>query len=217
MTTAHPRETYWVVIAGLPQSGKTTFMRQAADKMTARDRQDMSLITQAEHMQVLDWLNRTGGALDPDRINISDEERLFTRWARRVTVGEIDVDHNLRVYLYEAPGTREFDFLWHVMSPDTYMGAITIIDSTQHETIREASRLAATFAAYAQQPYIFAVNKQDQPDAMPPSDIEMLLHFLDGHTAPVVPCVAKDTWSVKRTIIRLLELIRDTYDDAIIW
>ena len=209
--------TYWVVIAGLPGSGKTTFLHHAAEYITTRDNLDMSIITDTDTERVLQWLERTGGTLDPNRSYASEEELLFQRWSRRVRVGEIIVEPDIRAALYEAPGTRDFDFLWQVMSPETYLGTIMLIDSTDHNSIRDASRIAATFAAYAPEPYIFAANKQDLPEALPVDDIRTVLHFVEGHEAPVVPCSALDLWSVKRTLIRLLELIRDSYDDGIQW
>lgn len=211
-------ETYWIVIAGLKGSGKTTFLHHAAETITLRDRWDMSVITEEDELRVLEWLQTVGGALDPDRPRMSEEEQLFQRWTRRVTIGEIAVDPRLRVCLYEAPSTREFDFLWEVITPESLLGSITVIDSTEHMTIREASRVAAAVASYAPgEPYIFAANKQDCDGAMAPEDIRILLQFLDGHLLPVMSCVATDTWSVKRVMIRLLEMLRDSYDDGIQW
>jgi len=218
MTNAFPNlETYWIVIAGLKEAGKSTFLTQAAETTSVRDSHDMSIITPEEQERVLDWLARTGGALDPDRSYYTEDELLFTRWARRVTIGEIDVDPKLKVFLYEAPSTREFDFLWEVMSPNTYLGCIVMIDSTQHTTIRDTSRLAATFASYSPEPYVFAANKQDLDNAMSAEDIRILLQFLDGHLLPVVPCVANDSMAVYQVLMALLELIRDSYDDGILW
>ncbi|MEO0563970.1 MAG: hypothetical protein AAF125_17835 [Chloroflexota bacterium] len=214
----NPVETYWIVIAGLRRSGKTTFMQGAADAMTLRDNADMSVITPNQQQQVMDWLSQTGSALDPYRNEQSEDEQQFTRWARRVSVGEIHVGSDLNVCLYETPATRDFDFLWRVMTPDTYLGAVIVLDSTDHLAIRDASRLASAFATYAKDaPYIFAANKQDEQRALSIADIRTLLTFLDKHKVPIIPCNATDVWSVKRTLIRLLELIRETYDDGIEW
>ena len=210
-------ETYWIVIAGLRGSGKSTFLRQAAETTSVRDRQDMSVITTEDQQRVMDWLSRTGSALDPERTFYTEEEQLFTRWARRITIGEIQVDSKLTVCLYEAPGALEFDFLWQVMSPSNYLGCIVVLDSTRHHLIRDASRLAATFASYSSEPYVFAANKQDDDNAMSAEDIRILLQFLDGHLLPVLPCVASDSMSVQHVLLRLLELIRDDYDDGISW
>jgi len=218
MVNASPKtETYWIVIAGLRGAGKSTFLKRAAEKTSIRDSQDMSVITPDDEKRVLDWLARTAGALDPERPFYTEEEILFTRWARRIVIGEIDVDARLKVCLYEAPGTREFDFLWEVMSPESYLGCIVIIDSTQHHTIRDVSRLAATFASYSSEPYVFAANKQDDENAMSAEDIRILLQYLDGHLLPVIPCVAHDPVAVHKVLLSLLELIRDSYDDGILW
>lgn len=213
----HAPPDYWIVIAGLKRAGKSTFMRHIAESITLRDAQDMTLITPDEHEAVLDWLARTGGALDPDRAHPSPEEQRFQRWMRRVTVGEILVDDKTRVGFYEAPGSREMDFFWRVITPNTYLGAIMVVDSTHHNTLRDASRLAAAFAAYAPEPYVFAANKQDELNAMSAEDIRILLQFTDGHMLPVVPCVAHEVHSATHVLLALLELIRDSYDDGIEW
>ncbi|MEM6282716.1 MAG: hypothetical protein AAF787_11025 [Chloroflexota bacterium] len=210
-------QTYWIVIAGLKGAGKSTFMDNASERVEMRDRIDMSVITDAEQQAVLRWLETTGGALDPDRITISPEEEAFHRWMRRVRVGQIDLDHRTRVCFYEAPGNREFDFLWEVITPDNLLGSVIVIDSTKHPLIRDASRLAATIAAYAPEPYVFAANKQDCDNAMPAEDIRILLQFLDGHLSHVFDCVATEKADVQRVLIRLLEQIRETYDDGIEW
>lgn len=210
-------QPYWIVIAGLPGAGKSTFLRHAAETITLRDRQDMSVITPEEQQDILQWLASSGSALDPERDFTTPEERRFRRWMRRITVGEIPIDARMTVYFYEAPGTREFDFMWNLITPETYLGAITVIDSTQHHTIRDASRLAATFAAYSPEPYVFAANKQDRAEALPVEDMRILLQYLDGHLLPVVPCDATDPHSVQKVLLRFLELIRDSYDDGIEW
>lgn len=210
--------TYWIVIAGLRGSGKSTFLKHAADTIALRDHKDMSIITEDEQARVMEWLAHSGGSLDPDYPLVSDDAQLFLRWTRRVTIGEIIVDPRLRVCLYEAPHTREFDFLWNVIRPETLLGSITVIDSTRHISIREASRVAAAIASYApEEPYIFAANKQDYESALSIEDICTLLEFLDGHPLSVYPCIATDSWSVKKVMIRLMELLRDDYDDGIKW
>lgn len=218
MTNVKPQPPdYWIVIAGLKGAGKSTLLRHIAENITLRDSQDMSLITVEENDRVLAWLANTGGALDPDRNIISDEERLFHRWMRRVLIGEIWVDTKTRVGFYEAPSTREMDFFWRIITPETYLGALMVLDSTNHAAMRDASRLAAAFAAYSPEPYVFAANKQDKIDAMSADDIRILLQFTDGHLLPVVPCVAHEVESVQKVLLALLELIRDSYDDGIEW
>lgn len=210
-------QTYWIIIAGLRGAGKSTFLKHASESITLRDSHDMSVITPEDEAAVLDWLASTGGALDPYRTEITAEEQQFMRWSRRVRVGEMPIDNQMRVCFYEAPGTREFDFLWRVITPETLLGSIVIVDSTDHPRIREASRLAAVFASYAPEPYVFAANKQDCDDALPPEDMRILMQFADGHMLPVLPCVAKERGSVTGVLLALLELVRDTYDDGIMW
>lgn len=207
-------ETYWIIIAGLKGAGKSAFLTRASETITLRDSADMSMITPEQDAAVLRWLAETGGALDPYREVMTAEEVLFTRWSRRVRVGEIPIDHRMRVCLYEA--RREVDALWATIPPETLLGSIIVIDSANHVLIRDASRLAAAVASYAPTPYVFAANKQDNPDALPPEDIRILLQFLDGHLLPVVPCVATEEASVKGVLLALLEQVRESYDDGII-
>jgi len=211
-------QTYWIIIAGLKGAGKSTFLRNVADFTTLHDERDMTIITPQQEADVLAWLERTGdGAFDPDRAYLTPEEHLFTRWVHRITVGEIVLDEQLSVCFYEAPGTGNFDFMWRFISPAVYLGAIIVIDSTNHTAIRDASRLAAAFASFAPEPYVFAANKQDEPEALPAEDIRILLQILDGHLQPVIPCVAEDAASVRGALLALLELLRDSCDDGIQW
>ncbi len=211
-------ETYWIVIAGLRGAGKSKFIQHAAEVITLRDSQDMSVITPAENEAIMAWLARTGGAMNPDAPFQTEDEVQFARWTRRIMVGEIALDARTRVCFYEAPGTRDFTFLGSVIKPETLLGTVIMIDSTQHATVRDASRIAATFAAYApDEPYVFAANKQDHPEALPPEDVRILLQFLDGHLLPVLPCVATRPLDVQKVLLALLERIRDSYDDGIEW
>ncbi len=211
-------DTYWIVVAGLRGAGKSAFVRHASEATTLRDSRDMSLITTEENDAVMDWLERTGGAINPDTAFQTEDEVRFARWTRRMTVGEIALDARTRVCFYEAPGTRDFSFLGNTIQPQNLLGTVIMIDSSQHATVRDASRIAATFAAYApNEPYVFAANKQDQPEALPAEDIRILLQFLDGHLLPVVPCVATRPMDVQKVLLALLERIRDSYDDGIQW
>jgi len=207
---------YWIVVAGLKKAGKTTFIQHAAERMTLRDRDDLSYITPEEHQRVLAWLANVGSALDPDRAYQTEEELLFERWARRISVGEIDVDPALRVCLYEA-NTRDLDFLSRQIPQDSYLGTIMLIDSTDHNSIRDVSRLAAALATYTPDPYLFAASKQDLPNALDPEDIRILIQFLDGHLQPVIPCNAQDPNTVRTVLLRFLELMRESFDDGIQW
>ena len=208
-------QTYWIVIVGLAGAGKTTFLQQASEFTTERDPHDMSEITPAQQSAAQAWLQRTGNT--PNAAHPVPDERQFQRWSRRVTVGGIRIDEHTQVCLYEAPVTHEFDFLWQVMTPEMYLGAVVVLDSTRHDTLREASRLAAAFASYAPEPYVFAANRHGDEYALPVQDLRILLQNLDGHLLPVVPCNVIDRASVQQVLLAFLELIRDNYDDGIAW
>jgi signal recognition particle receptor subunit beta len=212
-----PTTTYWIVIAGLINAGKSTFMDAVAERVVLRDSADMSLITESDQVQIMDWLQQTGGTAGLDAAKRSARVQGIKRWSRRVRIGEIDIGHKLMVGFYEAPGTRDLSFLQDAIQPDSKLGSIIMIDSTDHNSIRDASRLASALAGYANAPYIFVANKQDDPNAMPAEDIRILLQFLDGHLVPVVPCISTDASSVKTALLRLLDLVRESYDDHIEW
>ena len=151
-------------------------------------------------------------------IDVVDTERNITRAEEQIkeqtTVamdfGRITVDEDLVLYLFGTPGQRRFDFMWEVLS-EGMLGFVVLLDSVRPETFREARDILATFRSYASVPYIVAANKQDLEDAWSPEDLRIALRI--PKSVEMVPCVATDRESVKRTLLELLYLVLDIIED----
>ena len=129
----------------------------------------------------------------------------------------IQVDEHIQVRLHEAPNTNDPKILWRGVHPSRCLGAVIMVDSTNHRGLADASRQAAALTTTDPVPYVFAANKQDQLHALPVLELRILLQHFDGHLLPVLPCVATERTDVQRVLLALLELARDDYDDGIAW
>jgi uncharacterized protein len=120
--------------------------------------------------------------------------------------GEIDAEE-VMLHLLVPPGSRRFDFMWEILA-EGMLGFIVMIDSRSPFTFRETQSIAATFAAYAPTPYVYAANFQDHPYAW---DVEALRIALRvPPEIPIIPCVATDKDSVKNVLLALCdEVLKD--------
>jgi hypothetical protein len=134
------------------------------------------------------------------------EERIKDQTTVAMDFGRITVDEDLVLYLFGTPGQRRFDFMWEVLS-EGMLGFVVLLDSVRPETFREARDILTTFRSYASVPYIVAANKQDLDDAWSPEDLRIALRIPES--IKMVPCVATQKESVKRTLLELLYLILD--------
>jgi len=137
------------------------------------------------------------------------EERIKDKTTVAMDFGRITVDEDLVLYLFGTPGQRRFDFMWEVLS-EGMVGFVVLLDSVRPETFREAQDILDTFRSYAPVPYIVAANKQDLPDAWSPEDLRIALRI--PKSIRMVPCVARERESVKRTLLELLYLVLDVIE-----
>ena len=138
------------------------------------------------------------------------EERVKDQTTVAMDFGRITVDDDLVLYLFGTPGQRRFDFMWEVLS-EGMLGFVVLLDSVRPETFREARSILDTFRSYAPVPYVVAANKQDLEDAWHPNDLRIALRIPDS--IKMVPCVATERGSVKRTLLELLYSILEVMDE----
>ncbi|RTZ60088.1 MAG: GTP-binding protein [Gammaproteobacteria bacterium] len=119
--------------------------------------------------------------------------------------GKITIDDEHELYLFGTPGQSRFDFMWEILGKGA-LGIIVLVDSTNPETFHEARQIINYFESRYPVPMVVGANKQDLPDAWPPDMIKSALN-LDVEDIPVVPVVATDKDSVKKTLLTLLEEI----------
>lgn len=114
--------------------------------------------------------------------------------------GRVTLDDSITLYVFGTPGQDRFGYMW----PDIVSGAlggIVVIDSR---------RIGDCFTAidYFEQidlPFVLAVNQFDGHDNL--SLDEVRASTAVEPDVPVVPIDARDTDSVKSTVLRLLDLI----------
>jgi len=139
-----------------------------------------------------------------------EEERVKDQTTVAMDFGRITVDEDLVLYLFGTPGQRRFDFMWEVLS-EGMLGFVVLLDSVRAETFREAKSILDTFRSYAPVPYVVAANKQDLEDAWHPDDLRIALRIPDS--IKMIPCVATERGSVKRTLLELLYSILEVMDE----
>ncbi|MEL6268694.1 MAG: GTP-binding protein, partial [Chloroflexota bacterium] len=112
-----------------------------------------------------------------------------------VNFGRLTIEPDESVcYLFEASGSNRFSDPWQVMAEGA-LGAVVVVDSTAPGTFREVRQYVQWFGQFAD--VVVAANRQDQPGAVPPADMQILL----GVDVPVLPCIAYNRASVKNVLL----------------
>jgi uncharacterized protein len=198
-------DIYWIVVTGVRHSGQTTFLQTAADVTQYRDRRDMSIIDKDEYVQARNalriWSARflaTGAA------GAVDETALIDRYQNSLLVGELAVDDDTYMCLYEAP-TTHYDAVGEALEQGL-LGVVVMVDSTAPETFAQVPRIIDSVSE-TDVPCVVAANKQDLPNAVNAADVTVLLN-LQHRGASVVPCVATQRQSVKEVLLTLLHRLQ---------
>lgn len=196
-------DLYWIVITGTKGSGQSTFVQTASERTAYRDRRDMSIISKDEYQVAQDsmsiWSARylaTGH--EGDEI----ERELIDRYQNCLLVGELAVDRDIYVIMYES-SSRRFDEDWEALQSEL-LGVVVLVDSTAPETFAEATRLI-DLVCESDVPFVVAANKQDLPGAVPTEDLKLLLKVEE---APVMGCVATHREPIKKVLLQLLHSLR---------
>ncbi len=121
--------------------------------------------------------------------------------------GKIRIDEEHELYLFGTPGQSRFDFMWEILGEGA-LGIIVLVDSTDPKTFHEARRIINFFQSRFTVPIVVGANKQDLPNAWSPEDVKFALDITDEEGIPVIPLSAKDKEDVKKTLLTLLEIIR---------
>lgn len=111
---------------------------------------------------------------------------------------------NTLVHLYGTPGQERFDFMWSILSQDTD-AFILVLDSEDRSSWMEAIRILRTLRKQHRVPFLVAANKQDGRRAHSPADIADSLSL--PKSVPVVPCVARDSESVRAVLQEAVALL----------
>jgi hypothetical protein len=118
--------------------------------------------------------------------------------------GRVNINKNLKVHLFGTPGQARFDFM-HDLLADGMHGFIFLIDSSDWNTLNQATKLLKLFKKHNNVPYLLVANKSDQRNGL--SDDEIRKRLKLPHKQPIVPCVATDKASVQAVVRRLVTMI----------
>ena len=166
-----------ILVTGPFASGKTTFINTISEIEVVKT--DEITSREEEHMVK----DHTTVAMDFGRITIDDSNIL---------------------YLFGTPGQPRFDFMWDILCKGA-LGVVVLVDSTAGEKIKEARPFIDYFNTHLGVPYVVAANKQDLPGAWAPEYVRTVLDL--NEEVPVLPCVSLDKESVKRVLLKLLDLV----------
>jgi uncharacterized protein len=172
-----------IVISGAYSAGKTQFIKSISEIEVVSTEEDVSQENE------LELKNRTTVALD---------------------FGKITINPDLALYLFGTPGQDRFDFMWEILA-EGCIGYVVMVDSTRPAQFPETINLIRYFTNMLDVPFVVAVNKQDDPTALPVDYVRYRLGLPDW--LPVLPCVATDREHVKEVLLTLLEQIYATQEE----
>ena len=117
--------------------------------------------------------------------------------------GRININQRSAVHLFGTPGQDRFDFMRDILAEEMH-GFIFIVDSTDRQSLRQATELLQDFRKHKNVPFLLAANKADQKGL---SGEEIRLALRLPSRLPVVPCVATDKKSAQAVVERLIAII----------
>ena len=172
-----------IVITGPFGAGKTTLIRTISEITVLSTERELSSTTEARPGK-----SQTTVAMD---------------------FGRIGIDSDLVLYLFGTPGQDRFEFMWDVLG-EGMLGYVLLIESSQPESIAEATKILAAFRRMASVPFVVAVNRTD---GLGPEDEGRLRTELDlDPNVPIVPCEATEKASVKTVLLALLHAVLESIE-----
>jgi signal recognition particle receptor subunit beta len=116
--------------------------------------------------------------------------------------GCVTIDGNIKLYLFGTPGQDRFGFMWDDLARGA-LGAVVVVDSSRLDHCYPA----VDYFEHTDTPFIVAVNAFDGVTAHTLDEIRWALAI--GAEVPVVRFDARDRWSVKDTLLVLLDRALD--------
>jgi uncharacterized protein len=149
VSTNFPPEYWFVVVTGVSDSGKTSFIKSIGDSVFYDDE---SFLTHVEKI-----------GFNPLSLDIT----------------QIISDDGSILYLLATRNTRLFDFMWEIAATGRILGYVVMVDSAKPAAFHEAKGILELFRAYYSQPGVVAANFQDQPDAWDAESLHILFQLPD--------------------------------------
>ncbi len=137
---------YKIVITGIFNAGKTTFVNTLSD---------------------IDTVNT-----DETTTN-SAEAKIKSTTTVAMDYGWVNIDNERAIHLFGTPGQDRFDFM-HDFLADGMDGFIFLVDSTDRSAFKQAGKLLTTFKKLGNVPYLLVANKTDL-SGLSPDEIRQML------------------------------------------
>jgi small GTP-binding protein len=167
---------YKLVVTGIFNAGKTTFVSTLSDI-------DMVNTDKATSSRV--------------------EKKIKSTTTVALDYGRVKINNHSIVHLFGTPGQDRFDFMRDILTEEMD-GFIFLVDSTDSQTLPQATRLLTLFKKLGPVPYLVVANKTDRRGL---SSEEIRNQLRLSARQPVVSCVATNTDSVRAVVERLIAMI----------
>jgi len=167
---------YKLVVTGMFNAGKTTFVNTLSEIST----------------------------VNTDRVTTrSAEAKIKATTTVALDYGNVWLNKNVNIHLFGTPGQDRFDCMRDLLA-DGMHGFIFLIDSSDQNTLKQASKLLHLFKKRSNVPYLLVANKADRNGF---TDTQIRKQFKLANGQPIVPCVATKKDSVRAVVERLVEMI----------
>jgi uncharacterized protein len=176
---------YWfVVVTGISDSGKTSFIESIGDSVLYDDESFLA------HVEKIGF--------NPLSLDIT----------------QIISDDGSILYLLATRNTRLFDFMWEVAATGRILGYVVMVDSAKTAAFHETKGILELFCAYYHQPGVVAANFQDQPDAWDTETLHHLFQLDDDIAIiPCITSDAESVKTVLITLFEQVVKEIDRFDE----
>jgi len=144
--------------------------------------------------------------LSTERAVTSDERAIGEHTTVAMDFGRVSVADGLGLYLFGTPGQARFEFMWDILA-EGMLGFILMVDAARAESMEEARRIRAHFAAHAEVPSIVVLNKAPADSGDLVARVRAALDLPDR--VPVVVADAREREDVKQALLAFLTAVRD--------
>lgn len=167
-----------IVIAGGFGVGKTTAVSQISDIPI--------LTTEAPITEIAAEIDRTGQIPQKTTTTVA------------LDFGTVQIDDEIKLYLFGTPGQDRFGFMWHDLTEGA-LGALVIVDTRRLDDCYPA----VDYFERSGMPFIVAVNTFDGEVSHNLDDVRWALAVDD--TVPLVTFDARDRISVRDALLAVLK------------
>ena len=169
------RRSYKIVVTGLFNAGKTTFVNTLSD------------------IEVV----------ETDRTTRRSEARIKPKTTVALDYGKVKLNRNLDIHLFGTPGQDRFEFMRDLLAEGMH-GFIFLVDSTDRRSLNQAADLLTLFRGQRSVPYVLAANKADK-QVLNRADIKRALNLNGQPVIPCIATDKASVRNVVERLVTLIE------------